>query len=120
MLVRLRASGRSRFDHLAALEQRLDAARVVEPGAIPDDVVTLNTRVRLRNLATRRRMEVVLADPVNIALFGDQMSVAGPCGAALLGRRSGDVVTWTLGGRETAYLVERVLYQPEAAGDFHL
>ena len=120
MAQRLRSSGRSRMDHLAELELRLATASLVEPVAVPPDVVTLNSRVRLRNVETRRRLEVALADPVNIPLFSDYLSVAGPAGMALLGRRVGEVVTWMLGAKRTAYRVERVLYQPEAAGDFHL
>lgn len=120
MAHRLRSSGRSRMDHVAELEQRLEQAHLVEPTAVPADVVTLNSRVRLRNVDTRRRLEVALADPVNIPLFSDYLSVAGPAGMALLGRRVGEVVTWALGTKHRAYRIERVLYQPEAAGDFHL
>lgn len=120
MTARLKASGAARLDHLAELERTVAAAELVSPRAIPADVVTLNSRFRLRDLASRRRMDVVLADPNNIALFGDRLSVAGPCGAAVLGRRVGDVVTWQLGAKRRQYRVERVLYQPEAAGDFHL
>jgi regulator of nucleoside diphosphate kinase len=102
------------------LERRLASAEAVEPTAVPDDVVTLNSRVCLRNVETRRRLEVTLADPVNIPLFSDYLSVAGPAGIALLGRRESEIVTWTLGNKRRTYQIERLLYQPEAAGDFHL
>jgi regulator of nucleoside diphosphate kinase len=120
MAHRLRSNGRNRGDQLLELQHRVGVARLVEPATVPDDVVTLNSRVRLRDLGSGRRIEVVLADPLNIALFGDQLSVAGPCGVAVLGRRVGDVVDWVLGPKRRKVRIERLLYQPEAAGDFHL
>jgi regulator of nucleoside diphosphate kinase len=39
---------------------------------------------------------------------------------ALLGYRVGDVVTWTVPGGERSLRIDEILYQPEAAGDYHL
>ncbi len=35
--------------HLESLQEELDRAHVVDPTAIPPDVVTMNSRVRLKN-----------------------------------------------------------------------
>jgi regulator of nucleoside diphosphate kinase len=117
---RLKASGRSRMDHVAALSRRIGKARLVGPRDIPRNVVTLNSRVRLRDMDSGKRLTLTLADPFDISMFGDRLSVAGPYGTALLGKRVGQVVSWTLGSKVRRYRIEQVIYQPEAAGDFHL
>lgn len=43
-----------------------------------------------------------------------------PLGAALLGLRIGDEISWKLpNGEETRVKVLELLYQPEAAGEYH-
>jgi regulator of nucleoside diphosphate kinase len=115
----LRSSGGGRADGLAALSDRIGRAGVVSPGDVPRNVVTLNSRVALKDLDSRRRLRCTLADPRDIGVFGEKLSVAGPAGAALLGKRVGQIVRWP-GPRERRLRIEQVLYQPEAAGDFHL
>jgi regulator of nucleoside diphosphate kinase len=117
---RLKASGRSRTDHIAALKHRMSTADIVSPEDIPRNVVTMNSRVRLRDIDTGKRQILTLADPFGISMFGDRLSVAGPCGTALLGKRVGQIVEWKLGARTRRFRIEKVIYQPEAAGDFHL
>jgi regulator of nucleoside diphosphate kinase len=108
------------MDHIAALDRRVDSARIVSPRKIPRNVVTLNSHVRLRDVDSGKRLTLTLADPHDIRMFGDRLSVAGPCGMALLGSRVGQIVDWTLGPKVRRFRVEKVIYQPEAAGDFHL
>jgi regulator of nucleoside diphosphate kinase len=48
------------------------------------------------------------------------LSVAGPAGIALLGKRVGQIIRWNVGAKPRRCRIEQVLYQPEAAGDFHL
>ena len=87
---RLRASGRGR--HVGALATRIRRSVIVSPNEIPRNVVTLNSRVYLKDLDSRKRLECSLSDPSDIAVFGDRLSVAGPAGIALLGKRVGQVV----------------------------
>jgi regulator of nucleoside diphosphate kinase len=117
---RLKSSGRSRFDHIAALQRRISTAHIVSPADIPRNVVTMNSRVRLRDMDSGKRLTLTLADPFDITMFGDRLSVAGPCGMALLGKRVGQIISWTLGSKVRRFRVEQVIYQPEAAGDYHL
>lgn len=49
-----------------------------------------------------------------------QLSVLAPVGAALLGLKVGTSIHWELPGGASAHLeVLELLYQPEAAGEFH-
>jgi regulator of nucleoside diphosphate kinase len=49
-----------------------------------------------------------------------KISVLAPVGTALLGYRVGDTVEWVVPGGLRRLKIERILYQPEAAGDYHL
>lgn len=89
-----------------------------KPKEIPRNVVTLNSRVALRNLDSGHRLVLTVADPHDATPFGDRLSVAGPAGTALLGKRVGQIVHWKIGSKKRRFRVEQVLYQPEAAGDF--
>jgi regulator of nucleoside diphosphate kinase len=105
--------------YLAVLESELDKAVVMSPDAIAPDVVTMNSRVRVRDGRRTWIMTLVfpeLADPE----VGNG-SVLAPLGAAILGCRIGQSVTFRVPGGETRSCdVLGVLYQPEAAGDRHL
>jgi regulator of nucleoside diphosphate kinase len=120
LLVRLGSNGRGRIEHIAALNHHLRSAALVNPKDVPRNVITMNSRVVLRDLDSRKRLHCTLADPHDVSLFGDRLSVAAPPGIALLGKHVGQIVQWTLGNKVRRLRVERILYQPEAAGDFHL
>jgi len=48
------------------------------------------------------------------------LSVLAPVGVAILGCARGDVVEWQVGHGKRQLRIKQVLYQPEAAGDYHL
>ena len=61
---RLRASGRARARHVGALATRIRRAVIVSPKEIPRNVVTMNSRVYLKDLDSRKRLECTLSDPL--------------------------------------------------------
>jgi regulator of nucleoside diphosphate kinase len=120
LAARLRSSGRARIDHIAALTDRLRRSEVVSSRTIPRNVVTMNSRVALKDLDSGDRLIRTVADPHDATLFGDRLSAAGPGGIALLGKRVGQIIHWKLGSKLRRVRIAQILYQPEAAGDFHL
>ncbi|MCC6951975.1 MAG: nucleoside diphosphate kinase regulator [Phycisphaerales bacterium] len=105
--------------YLATLGAELDRAVVVGPDEVPPDVVTMNSRVRLRD--GRRTWTMTLVFPEKADPEDDRISVLAPLGAAILGCRVGEPVTFRVpGGAERSCDILSVLYQPEAAGDLHL
>jgi regulator of nucleoside diphosphate kinase len=120
VLRRLSDSGRGRRQHLSSLRRRLERAEIVTPTEIPRNVVTLNSRLVLKDLDSRGRLVCTLAEPWDRSPPGDRISVSGPAGTALLGSRVGQIVRWRIGARDRRFRIEQILYQPEAAGDFHL
>jgi regulator of nucleoside diphosphate kinase len=119
-LRRLGDSDRGRRENLSSLRRRLECAEIVTPAEIPRNVVTLNSRLVLKDLDSRRRLVCTLAEPWDRSAPGDRISVSAPAGTALLGSRVGQIVRWRVGARDRRFRIEQILYQPEAAGDFHL
>lgn len=102
--------------HLEILKQEIARAGIVSPKDVPPDVVTLNSEVLVRDLANGDKMIYRLVFPWNADISKNQVSVLAPIGTALLGRRVGDSIRFRAPGRIREFQVEKVLYQPEAAG----
>ncbi|AJI96619.1 hypothetical protein BD65_1530 [Yersinia ruckeri] len=103
-----------------ALNEELDRADILSPSEIPADVVTMNSRVRFRDLNSEEEHIRTLVYPASLKDSSEQISVMAPLGAALLGLHVNDEINWTLpGGDEARITVLELLYQPEAAGEFH-
>lgn len=101
--------------YLATLAAELDRAVVVAADALPPDVVTMNSRIRLRD--GRRTWTMSLVFPEHADPEEGCISVLAPLGAALLGCRVGQHVTFRVpGGAERSCDILSLLYQPEAAG----
>lgn len=102
-----------------ALNEELDRAQMCTPASMPHDVVTMNSRVRFRDLSTGEERTRTLVYPAQMSDSNTQLSVLAPVGAALLGLRTGDSIHWELPGGVASHLeVLELLYQPEAAGDY--
>jgi len=117
----------ARLRHLLAFGQastsfelmhEIERAIVVDPRQIPRDVVTMNSRALLQ--LDEEEMEVALVYPEDAEDGAGRLSVCAGVGTAILGCREGDAFDWRLPDRTRRIRIGSVLYQPEAAGDFHL
>lgn len=113
-------SGRHRRDNLVALEEELEDCRIVSPRDVPANVVTLNSRVRFRDLDSGQEIIATLVFPSSADLSEGRISVTSPIGTAILGYGVGDVIEWKVVAGTKTIRIEEVIYQPEAAGDYHL
>jgi regulator of nucleoside diphosphate kinase len=104
----------------SALEGELDRAEIVDPRAVPPDVVTMNSQATVRDLGTGDVEQLRVVFPASAAPRKGAISVLAPLGLALLGARAGDEVTWEVPGGTRRLRVEGVTYQPEAAGRYDL
>ena len=80
----------------------------------------MNSKVCLRDLDTGEELEYTLVFPGDANLEAGKISILAPVGTALIGYRSGDRISWTVPGGIRKLKIIKVLYQPEAAGDYHL
>lgn len=118
-MIRVGRQRRRRIGYLNALERELRRARIVPPADVPGDAVTMNSTVRVCDLQSGGRQVFRVVYP-HEAGSADALSVLTPLGTAILGVRAGKVVHALMGIGARRLEVEKVLYQPEAAGDFHL
>jgi len=107
-------------EHLQALEEELDKAHIVGSRDIPGDVVTMRSQVRVKDMKSGTEMDLSVVFPSEADSEQGKISVLAPVGTALLGYRVGDTVEWKVPGGLRRLKIERILYQPEAAGDYHL
>jgi regulator of nucleoside diphosphate kinase len=103
------------------LEEILDLARVVNPEKVPGNVVTMNSRVQYEDLHTHARGTATIVYPADAEPTAGKISVLSPVGAALLGESEGSEIELPLPHNQKRRIrIDRVLYQPEAQGDYAL
>jgi regulator of nucleoside diphosphate kinase len=79
---------RAEDEYLDALERELDRAELVEPEAIPRDVITMNSEVRLEDLNSGDVRVYRLIFPAQTGIE-NSISVLAPIGTAMLVIASG-------------------------------
>jgi regulator of nucleoside diphosphate kinase len=105
---------------LADLKDELNHGKVVPSDSVPRGIITMNSQVRVRDLDTDERETYTLAYPGEADIQTGKLSVLAPLGIALLGARVGQTVKVHAPAGLRKLKVECILYQPEAAGDYHL
>ena len=106
--------------YLRDLEGELQKAQIVKSKDIPSGVITMNSKVLLKDLNSNEEVTYTVVFPENADPDQDNISILTPIGTALLGYHQGDVVQWVVPAGTVRLKVEKILYQPEAAGDYHL
>jgi len=101
---------------IEALEEELDRAEIVDASRIPPNVVTMNSKIRLRDLDSGEERIYRLVFPNRSLQEENALSVLAPIGTALLGCRAGDLIEWPVPKGMRRLKVLEVLFQPEAAG----
>lgn len=106
--------------HLEELAKELEKAEVVESTAIPANVITMNSVVLLKDLETGEERRFTLVFPRQANIEQNKVSILAPVGTAMIGCRIGHVIVLNAPAGQRKMRVEKILYQPEAAGDYHL
>ena len=73
------------------LQKILEHSRVIDPDVLPKDRVCLLSRVVFTNLSTNARMEFRIVSPHEMDLEAGKISQQSPIGAALMGRKVGEI-----------------------------
>jgi regulator of nucleoside diphosphate kinase len=121
LLAELTRQSRGMQAGVDTLEEILDLARVVHPGKVPVNVVTMNSRVLYEDLRTQEKGTVTIVYPADADPSASKISVLSPVGAALLGESENQEVELPLPhGQSRRIRIVNVLYQPEAQGNFAL
>ena len=105
---------------LQELRDELKRAIVTESQKIPQDVITMRSKVLLRDINDGEEMIFTLVYPDEADMLEGKISVLAPIGMAILGYRENDRIEWSTPGGIAQLQVEKILFQPEATGNFDL
>lgn len=104
--------------YLKMLAGELDRAEVVDPEKIPSDVITMNSTASLVDVESNEEMLYTLVFPEAADPIQGKISVLAPIGTAMLGYRVGDTFEWETPDGMRKIRVDKVIFQPEASGDY--
>ena len=77
---------------IAELEYQLSRARLIDENALPTGEARLLSKVRLLDLKTKEEEEHTLVTPEEADFDNGKLSLKSPIGAALLGKKEGDII----------------------------
>lgn len=83
-----KAIGRIRY-----LQNILKYSKVIDTDSLPKDQITLLSKVEFTNLDTNAKMTFTIVSPHEMNLQEGKISLKSPIGHALMGRKTGDIVT---------------------------
>lgn len=98
----------------------LKGARMLPQENISGDIITMNSKARLTELCNGKEIEITVTYPQEADNLKNKISVFSTVGIALLGSRVGDIVSWNSPSGTRRCRIEKVTYQPEAVGHYHL
>ncbi len=107
-------------EYLENLRTELNRAIIVKPQEIPPTVVTMNSTIELVDMDTSEEEVYTLVFPENADISKGKISILAPIGTAMLGYEIGDVFEWDVPAGKRRLRVGRIIYQPEASGNFDL
>lgn len=100
------------------LEREIRRARIVAVEHLSPDIVTMHSKVLM--VVDDEEMEVSLVYPGEADWSGNKLSILSPIGTAILGYSEGDRIVWDVPSGRAEIRIKKLLYQPEAAGDYYL
>ena len=106
--------------YLRALGNQLGQSSVVSAADVDPEIITMNSKISVQELDTGKRRTVTLVYPHDTGSDGERISVLTPLGKSLLGARVGDTIEWTARRGPRRMWIEKIVFQPEAAGEFDL
>jgi len=120
LIEKTREGNRMDRENLKKLEAELDRAEIVDAKDISKKVITMRSTVRLKDLVSGEANTYSLVFPSEADFSQGKISVLAPIGTAILGYKSGDTIEWPVPSGVRKLKIDKILYQPEAAGNYEL
>jgi regulator of nucleoside diphosphate kinase len=112
------------LEKLSPLEKELyatlQAAKTISQHNVPRRVITMNSIVRLRELLTKKEIELTVTYPEYANSKKNKISILSPIGLALIGQQKGNQVSWRIPSGMGRFEIIDIPYQPEAVGEYSL
>ena len=95
-----------------SLIEELERARVITQGQVAKNIVRMGSNVLFRDDATREIRRIILVFPGQADIAEGKISVLTPLGAALIGLRAGQSITWRTRSGELKKLTVLKVMEP--------
>jgi len=95
------------------LETELKKAKLVSKDAFPDNVVRLNSKVKIKEENRDNVIELMLVTPDKADIKQKKISVMAPIGTALIGFQQGEKVAWQVPSGNKTFTIMEVINQFE-------
>lgn len=123
-----RLMGLLRFSSIKATEQgvidrlfkNLNAAKMLKQEDIDKNIITMNSRVKLKDLTSMREAEITITYPQDAEPRERRISILSEIGLALLGRKESELVSWKIPKGVGRFEIAEITYQPESVGHYYL
>ncbi|MRG44943.1 transcription elongation factor GreAB [Chitinophaga sp. SYP-B3965] len=93
---------------VATLKADFKRGKLVSREDFPEDVVALNSRVKVKDTGNDKVMELVVVMPEEADIKQRKISVMGPVGVALIGFREGQEVMWQVPAGKKVFTILKV------------
>jgi len=90
------------------LQKILEHSRVIDPEVLPKDRVSLLSRVEFTNIQTNTRMCFQIVSPHEMDLEAGKISFKSPIGAALMGKKAGEIAEAKVPSGTLRLRIERI------------
>lgn len=90
------------------LEMEIKSAMIVPGKEIPEDVVSINTNVQVRDVETEDEFTFDLVSPGEAKIKNNKLSALSDIGLALIGYRMGEEVHWEMPDGFKKFRIENV------------
>ncbi len=91
------------------LQAELKKAKLVNADDFPNDVVGLNSKVRIKADGKNDEMELTIVTPDKANIKKKKISIMAPIGTALIGFRQGQKVKWKVPAGNTTFTILEVI-----------
>lgn len=105
---------------VSRLSKELSSAEMLPQAAISGNIITMNSRVVMKDISSEREAELTITYPHDANNRERKVSIFSTIGIALLGKQVGDIVSWKTPAGNSKFEISKVTYQPEAVGDYSL
>ncbi len=102
------------------LLKELESAQIVDPNAVPANVVTMNSIVKVSFLNNNKQVQFQIVYPDQANLKENKISIFSPIATALIGYQVTDEIEWIVPAGLTKLRIDEIVYQPEASGNYDL
>ena len=106
-------------NNIKIVEEKL-SLKPINSKKVAPTVVTMNSKVAVKNLLMNKTFTFELVYPDAVDISNNKISIFSPIGASMFGHSQGDEFAWIGGNGKNKFLIEKIIYQPESAGDYHL